>query len=67
VAVSIIGGRNQSTSRLQTLSHKVVSSTPRHERYYGQMGHDFFMEFVMFVLFAIQLDYRNIQRVHDQR
>jgi hypothetical protein len=31
------------------------------------MGHDFFMEFVMFALFAIQLDYRNIQRVHDQR
>ena len=26
-----------------------------------------FMEFVMFALFAIQLDYRNIQRVHDRR
>ena len=53
-------------TNIKRKKYKTVCAELLFTSHFQQNGHDFFMEFVIFAWFAMQLDYCNIQRVHDQ-
>ena len=52
---------------MKTMKYKTVCEEFPFATHHRQNRHDIFMEFVIFALCAMQLDYCNIQRVCDQR